>query len=230
MQEATLEGSVSQIEAYSSNLHVLHSVEDCLQATCMTMHDWHQAQWADPVLSLVIARLQDGTLSQHQLNQTDPPKLEQYLWKCNHLRLRQGILYWQTLSKESKGALFKLVLPAAHRETALKGCHGEVGHLGLECMLDLMHDHFFWPHIAAEAREHINKCHPCFSFKGRQPRAPLENTIATHPLELIHLDYLCLEPGKGKGENILVVTDHFTWCAQAYVPWSQTAQTKAKAL
>ena len=45
--------------------------------------------------------------------------------------------------------LFQLVLPATHREITLKGCHDEVGHLGLENMLDLMCDQFFWPHMAA---------------------------------------------------------------------------------
>ena len=29
--------------------------------------------------------------------------------------------------------------------------------------------------------------------------------MATHPLELFHLDYLCLEPGKGLEENVLVL-------------------------
>ena len=28
-------------------------------------------------------------------------------------------------------------------------------------MLDLMCDHFFWPHMAAQAKEHIEKCCPC---------------------------------------------------------------------
>ena len=54
--------------------------------------------------------------------------------------------------------------------------------------------------------------------------------MATHPLEHVHLNYLCLEPGKGLEENVLLVTDHFTQYAQAYVTWSQTAQTTAKAL
>ena len=54
--------------------------------------------------------------------------------------------------------------------------------------------------------------------------------MATHPLELVHLNYLCLEPGKGLEENVLVVTDHFTRYAQAYVTRTQTAQTTAKTL
>ena len=36
----------------------------------------------------------------------------------------------------------------------------------------------------------------------------MEIIMATHPLELVHIDYLCLEPGKGKEENLLVVMDH----------------------
>ena len=123
-----------------------------------------------------------------------------------------------------------MVLPAAQREVALRGCHDEVGHLGLECMLDLMRDRFFWPPMAAQAKEHIGKCCPCLAFKARQPKAPLENIVATHPMELVHLDYLCLEPGKGLEENVLVITDHFTRYAQAYVTRTQTTQMTAKTL
>ena len=54
--------------------------------------------------------------------------------------------------------------------------------------------------------------------------------MATHPLELVHLDNLCLEPGKGLEENVLVVVDHFTRYAQAYITKTQTAQMTAKTL
>ena len=120
------------------------------------------------------------------------------------------------------------MLPATQREVALKGCNDEVGHLGLECMLDLMHDQFFWPCMAAQGKDHIRKCHPCLAFKAKQPKAPLENIMATHPLGLVHLDYLCLEPGKGLEENVLVVTGHFTRYTQAYVTRTQTTETTAK--
>ena len=69
--------------------------------------------------------------------------------------------------------------------------------------------------MAVQVREHIDKCYPCLTFTAKQPRAPLENIVATHPFELVHLDYLCLEPGKEKEENVLVVMDHFIQYAQA---------------
>ena len=55
-------------------------------------------------------------------------------------------------------------------------------------MLDLMHGHFFWPHVAVQVKEHIGKCNPCLTLKAKQPKTPLENIMATHPLELVHLD------------------------------------------
>ena len=152
------------------------------------------------------------------------------LWECNQLLLKLSILYRLARPRESEETLLQLVLPATQREVALKGCHNEVGHLGLECMLNLMHDRFYCCHMAAQAKEHIGKCHPCLAFKAKHPKAPLENLMATHSLELVHLDYLCLEPGKGLEGNVLVVTDHFTRYAQAYVSRTQTFQTTTRTL
>ena len=84
--------------------------------------------------------------------------------------------------------------------------------------------------MAMQAKEHIEKCYHCNTFKAKQQRAPMENIMTTHPLELVHINYLYLEPGKGKEENILIVMDHLTHYAQMYVTWFQMAQTMAKAL
>ena len=58
----------------------------------------------------------------------------------------------------------------------------------------------------------------------------MECIVAIHPLKLVHIDYLCLEPGKGKEENVLVVTNNFTQYAQAYITQLKMAQTTAKVL
>ena len=71
--------------------------------------------------------------------------------------------------------------------------------------------------MAAQVKEHIGKFYPCLTCKAKQLNAPLENIVAAHPLELVHLIYLYLEPGKGLEENVLVVTDHFTQYTQVYV-------------
>ena len=73
VQEANLKGPLSPTEAYSCVLHILDPVGDGLQATCMTMDDWCQAQWADPVLGLVITRMQDGTLGKSPFKLTNQP-------------------------------------------------------------------------------------------------------------------------------------------------------------
>ena len=196
----------------------------------MTLEDWHQAQEADPVLSPVITRLRDGMLGKSQSKTTNHPQISQYRWEHNHLVLKEGVLYRPAKPRESEGTLLQLFLPAAQWEVALRGCHNDIGDFGLEHMLDLMHDRFFWSCMAAQAKEHIWKCCPCPAFKARKPKAPLENIMATHPLELVHLDYLCLEPGKGLDENVLVVTDHFSRYTHAYLTRMQTTQMTAKTL
>ena len=230
IQEAALDQPASPIEAYSCNLHVSGTIQDSQQVAQMTLEDWWRAQEVDPVLSIIIKRLKEGMLDQDWYKKIDSPKLSQYKREQNSLALQKGILYRQARHRESDETLLQLVLRAAYREVALMGCHDEVGHLGLERRLDLRHDRFFWPCMPVQAKEHIGKCRPCLAFKARQPKAPLKNIVATHPLELVHLDFLCLKPGKGQEENVLVIIDHFTRYAQAYVTRTQMAQTMAKTL
>ena len=85
VQEAAQKGPISPKEAYSCDLHILDPIQDSEQVVCMSLKDWHQDQQVDPSLSIVIARLWDGTLGQQQSKQTDSPKCSQFLWEWNHL-------------------------------------------------------------------------------------------------------------------------------------------------
>ena len=112
----------------------------------------------------------------------------------------------------------------------MEGCHDQVGHLGQDRVLDLLRDRFYWPGMHADVVSYINSCPRCLRRKSQQDKAPLMNIETSQPLELIHLDYLKIEPSKGNIENVLVITDHFTRYAQAFPSKTQTALATAKLL
>ena len=59
----------------------------------------------------------------------------------------------------------------------------------------------------------------------------MESIQATHPLLLVHLDYLTVEVNEGgKDVHVLIITDHFMRYAQAMVTSSQTANCTPQAL
>ena len=84
--------------------------------------------------------------------------------------------------------------------------------------------------MQVEATQHIAKCSRCLKRKSTPQVAPLQPILVSQPLELVHLDYLTLEPSKGNIENVLVITDHFTKYALAYASKTQTAQATARIL
>ena len=63
---------------------------------------------------------------------------------------------------------------------------------------------------------YINSCPRCLRRKSQPDQALLLNIEVNQPLELIHLDYLKIEPSKGNVENVLIISDHFTRYAQAF--------------
>ena len=127
-------------------------------------------------------------------------------------------------------ARLQLVLPIAYRQKAMAGCHDQIGHLGQYRVLELLRDRFYWPGMHMDVAFYINSCPRCIRRKSQPDVAPLHNIETTQPLELIHLDYLQIEPSKGNIENVLIVTDHFTRYAQAYPSKTQTALATAKLL
>ena len=113
----------------------------------------------------------------------------------------------------------------------MEACHDDVGHLGIERTTSLLKDRFYWPGMEDDIEEYIKTCPRCLKFKAIPERAELNIIDVTRPLELVHIDFLTIEaPKKDKDVNILVVTDHFTRYAQAFVTRSQTAPVVANTL
>ena len=93
----------------------------------------------------------------------------------------------------------------------MKDCYDNIGYLDLERSLDLLKDRFYWAGMIADMENHIPTCNRHLCFNSKPQKTELYPIMATHPLELIHMDFLTIESDKtGKDVNILVITDHFT--------------------
>ena len=142
--------------------------------------------------------------------------------------MRNGILYHKNKSQEvnqPERNTMQLVLPEALWKHILQGCNDDWGHLGKEQTIDLLRDHFYWPGMMDNMTRHMKQCERCLRFKALPNKALMENVDITYPMELMHMDYLTVEANEGgKDVHILVITDHFTWYAQAIITSSQTAK------
>ena len=79
---------------------------------------------------------------------------------------------------------------------------------------------------------HICTCDRCIIFKQPQEKSEMQPILVSYPLVLVHLDFLTFggKMDDSKNINVLIVTDHFTKYAQAYLTPKQTAVIVAKTL
>ena len=95
-------------------------------------------------------------------------------------------------------------------------------------MLGLLHNQFYWSGMTKDADVHIVNCDRCIHFKIYPEKAAMENIQATHPLELVLLNYLIVEATEGeKDAHILAITDHFMQYIQSLMTLSYTAKCTA---
>ena len=189
--------------------------------------NWPCLQQEDPDICRVLALL----TSNQSLDRLNPvtPALAWLLRERARLVLKSGTLYRRRIVDDAEQ--LQLVLPAAARPQVLRGLHDDMGHLGRDKTLDLVRSRFCWPSMAQDVDTHIRNCERCIKRKAPDPpKAPMVPILASEPRELLAIDVLSLEKGKGGHEHILVMTDSFTKYSWAFPTRNQKATTVAKLL
>ena len=153
------------------------------------------------------------------------------LYHNQQFLMQNDLLYRKIKIQFRDQSLLQFILPSNFRQLGVLACHDNVGHLGSERSLDLLKDQFYWSNMSQDIETHIKQCDRCLRFKSRPQQTELHPIIAIHPMKLVHIDYLTIGSGKAyKDVNTLVVTDHFTRYAQAFITPTQTARVVAQTL
>ena len=104
------------------------------------------------------------------------------------LELNNGLLHRKVKLQNHDKVIHQFVLPENYRKiTAL---HDDLGHLGMEKMLGLLKERFFWPKMSEDVRQYIRTCGRCIRFKQPVEKAEMKLILCTYQMELVHIDFL----------------------------------------
>ncbi|XP_029957362.1 protein NYNRIN-like [Salarias fasciatus] len=185
-------------------------------------------QRADSTIRQVIEQIEHGQTPPPSVRK-ELPDLPLLLRELKRLEMKNEVLYRKR--QDGDQVTHQLVLPEELRAPVLQSLHNDMGHLGIDRTLDLVRTRFYWPRMATDVEQKVKTCDRCIRRKcPPEKAASLVNITTTRPLELVCMDFLCLEPDSSNTSNILVMTDHYTKFALALPTANQKSKTVARCL
>ena len=142
------------------------------------------------------------------------------------LKIEKGVLMRKTASCS------QIVLPQEYHELVYKELHIQMGHLGPEKVCDLAQRRFYWPKMAEDITNFVQKKCRCLIDKhpNVKERAELCPVEAQYPFEMVSIDFVQLERCKGGYTYVLTVIDNFTRFVQFYGTRSKSSKAAADVL
>ena len=98
-----------------------------------------------------------------------------------------------------------------------------------------MQEHFWWPGMTQDLRNHIKKCGHCRKYEAAPHIVPMKPLTHSGLGKLLHVDFTSIEETVPLTEepviwNVLVLQDHFSKYVVAYVVKDKTARTATETL
>ena len=196
----------------------------------LSKSQWREERAADASINIVLDLLHSGQLSAYNCKKSDLDDLKGLLRLRKDLFLDSRLLYQKAYFQTTGKQVNQFVMPTKFRKRTVTICHEDYGHLGMDRVLVLLQEWYFWLKMSGDVRKYIRQCDRCVRFKKKKEQTELYPITATYPLELVHLDFLSIGGKEDKMKSVLVVSDHFTCYAQCYVTKNQTALTVATEL
>lgn len=130
---------------------------------------------------------------------------------CSHIAsdgyfMHDGYLLRDKRLCVPKGSVRDLLIREAHER-------GLMGNFGVQKTYDILHEHFYWPHMKHDVHKFCDKCLVCKKSKSKVMPCGLYTPLPVpeHPWIDISMDFvLGLPRSKGGKDLILVVVDRFS--------------------
>ena len=189
--------------------------------------NWVEAQRRDLVIPAVInwikrPRGDKRTLAEYLTGVASKYEKHFYAAHQKEFTVQDNLLYLRATPTNSQDSAPVFVVPTNDRQAAIDGCHCSAGHQGRDRTLSLMKERFWWPGMSQALLKAVANCGRCIQYEAKGQLPPMQPIICTEPMELVHIDYVCMEvtvatDKKPVVKNVLVVVDHFTRYVQAYI-------------
>ena len=161
--DATIQGLTHQraeeipwLAAVSANISIADQepIVSDLTLTQLVPEEIQRAQREDSVISQIMQFKQQGYLPKLTGGRTRDNEMFCYIREWNNLHISaDGTLWRKTKNRQ------QLVLPLKFRQLVYRELHTEMGHLGVDRVLDLARSRFYWPRMQQDITYFItNKC------------------------------------------------------------------------
>uniref|UniRef100_A0A3P9LLK5 Gypsy retrotransposon integrase-like protein 1 n=1 Tax=Oryzias latipes TaxID=8090 RepID=A0A3P9LLK5_ORYLA len=198
----------------------------------LSLDELAEKQRTDLELSRVIFFLVRGRRPSRRERAMESAGVVNFLRSWGKLTMRDRVLYRVAVHPVTKKKSYQFVVPVSLRRKVLCGVHDEAGHQGQHRTLYLARQRFHWLGLSSDVAEYVKHCRRCVVSKAPEPeaRAPLESIHTSEPLELVCVDFWSAEDSSNRSLDVLVVTDHFTKMAHAFLCPNQSAKAVAHQL
>ncbi|XP_056853604.1 uncharacterized protein LOC130502881 [Raphanus sativus] len=132
-------------------------------------------------------------------------------------RYNDGFLFFENRLCVPNSSLRDLFVKEAH-------AGGLGGHFGVAKTLNVMQDHFYWPHMRRDVEKACERCVPCKQAKSKVQNHGLYTPlpIPLHPWHDISMDFVVGLPRTKTGkDSVFVVVDRFSKMAH-FIPCHKT--------
>ena len=125
-------------------------------------------------------------------------------------------------------------IPLDQRQVMIRSVHHSSGtfHLGIQRTAAVVQNYFYWPNLAQDCREFINKCDVCIKAKRLKSRSgPGLKKTSSVPLERLAVwstDVIAMPKGHGNANCIVTFQDCATGWLEAWSAGSAKARVIAK--